>query len=645
MLIATGPFASGMHLLTESSDTLKNELSVLDEQLSHLPNPTPNSTPWTMGFRTAALPKHHAPQTIDVTFDQPAAVDLIIIMPSAYAHDGNQLKILGFPEHFYIERVRVDGSAEIIVDYRDTVYEPYGLEPQLFPCPDATPIAGFRVTITQAPLIQVVGRQQYMACINELFAFEGIHNVALNAEVKSTVGKWTQNVWDKKCVVDGFFLFTPTDVNYQQLGRRLRFFSDKATLLFDLGTEKVVDEIRIWPSLGATDFDHPFSAGTGFPSEFALQVLQTPDDSHPSTIYKYKSRFLRPGASPFMHRVSPTQGRYFKLILRNGFPDFRTDIPNKIILNEVELAQKGQVLTRGVPIAIDVINPHRTRNADKPEWLNDGLIGNGKIKPLRRWLEKFHLRRQLERQHLAVETALEKALSKEEERTRILAIGGSALILLLALMVWVSRLLSEQRWSRMREQIACDLHDELGANVSSIAHSSEMAKELIEQNQPDLLNRLLDHIIEAARLTADETRNFIQFLEGRDTGVELPGQINAMARKILGNIDYTCTFHATRPFSHLNPTRKWDLLFFVKEALNNILKHSGADHVDIVTLKTGRDVQLVITDNGCGIAVDHIPPRHLKCRAKRLNGELIIESTSNQGTQIKLTFKKGKHHE
>lgn len=629
----------GMNLLTAESDAYKEKLEVINKKLSRLPDPQPCSAPWTMGYRCPPLETADDELTIELFFEKAEPVDLIVLMPAAHADTGNALNVVGFPEHFYIERLLSDGKYEVIADYREKDYLVYGLEPQLFTCPDRKPITGIRLTITRAPLVQTLNKKLYMTALNEFFAFAGQKNVALNTEIEVTQNKWTRNVWDKHYLVDGFFLFIPTDNRFPEKGKDSRYFSNRIELLYDLGSVQPIDELRLWPTMGAGDFHHPFSGGTSFPADIQLQLLTAPQDPAPQTIYKYQSRFLRPGATPFMQRIPTTHGRYFKLIIENGFPDFQTAIQSKIILNEVEFLHQGIVLTQGLSANFKIIDPYREKSS-YAQWLTDGLVGSGKIIPLREWLEKFHLQRQLTRERKLLRAVLQKSLNKEKEHVRVLAISGSALIVLLALMIWVSRLLSKQRWSRMREQIACDLHDEIGANVSSIAHSSEMAKELVEQDQRDLLNQLLDRIIDAARLTADETRNFIQFLEGRDTGLELPGQIRGVAHKILGNIDYTCTFHSARPFTNLNPARKWDLLFFVKEALNNVLKHAEADQVEILTRKKGRSIQLIITDNGQGIAQNQPPPRHLQSRARRLKGELAINSGPDQGTQILLTLPK-----
>ena len=65
----------------------------------------------------------------------------------------------------------------------------------------------------------------------------------------------------------------------------------------------------------------------------------------------------------------------------------------------------------------------------------------------------------------------QRADEKWPKTVQFVAIG---LILAHMQVVWWVRMASRRRWTRMRERIACDLHDEIGANVSSIGHSAEM---------------------------------------------------------------------------------------------------------------------------------------------------------------------------
>jgi len=94
----------------------------------------------------------------------------------------------------------------------------------------------------------------------------------------------------------------------------------------------------------------------------------------------------------------------------------------------------------------------------------------------------------------------------------------------------------------------------------------------------------------------------------------------------------------TRSFNALDPSTKWNLLLFYKEALNNIIKHAGATAVEIHTRKMGSRLLLEINDNGRGMTEGSAICRHLESRAKVLGGQLEVRSLPAEGTRVILNF-------
>jgi signal transduction histidine kinase len=92
----------------------------------------------------------------------------------------------------------------------------------------------------------------------------------------------------------------------------------------------------------------------------------------------------------------------------------------------------------------------------------------------------------------------------------------------------------------------------------------------------------------------------------------------------------------------LDPEQRRNLVFFIKEALHNISRHSSAKHVGIRLDADELHVVLRIEDDGCGLpppAPDGQPRlRALEQRAESLHGSLTIESEPNQGTTLILRF-------
>lgn len=80
----------------------------------------------------------------------------------------------------------------------------------------------------------------------------------------------------------------------------------------------------------------------------------------------------------------------------------------------------------------------------------------------------------------------------------------------------------------------------------------------------------------------------------------------------------------------------------MKEALNNVLKHSQADKVEITLVRTGDELCLYIQDNGVGINFDTLRQfsNGLKNMKKRMEDVGIDFSIENKnGTLVTLRRK------
>jgi len=88
----------------------------------------------------------------------------------------------------------------------------------------------------------------------------------------------------------------------------------------------------------------------------------------------------------------------------------------------------------------------------------------------------------------------------------------------------------------------------------------------------------------------------------------------------------------------------------LREAVSNIIKHSGASRCTVRCNIANGDFQLVIQDNGNGIPLEldgRLDRGHgmasMKHRAKQLHGQCLVESGPGYGTVIRLTLPLDQH--
>jgi signal transduction histidine kinase len=194
----------------------------------------------------------------------------------------------------------------------------------------------------------------------------------------------------------------------------------------------------------------------------------------------------------------------------------------------------------------------------------------------------------------------------------------------------LSELKVEQVTERERKRIAADLHDDLGAKLLTIVHTSES-----------------ERISTLAREALEEMRLSVRGLTGKP--VRLSDALGDWRAEVIGRLaqagidaewdapeDLTQTLSAR---AYVQTTR------ILREATSNVIKHSGANHCTVTVALADGDFQLVIQDNGDGISneVDGRLDRghglaSMKSRAKQLQGQCLVESGPGYGTVIRLTL-------
>lgn len=92
----------------------------------------------------------------------------------------------------------------------------------------------------------------------------------------------------------------------------------------------------------------------------------------------------------------------------------------------------------------------------------------------------------------------------------------------------------------------------------------------------------------------------------------------------------------------LNATQKLMIYRITQEQLNNILKHSKAEHVDIELAEKDGYMKLVIVDDGIGFdqtkSTSGLGLKNIKHRLELFNGSLIVDTAPQEGCRLEAVF-------
>jgi signal transduction histidine kinase len=188
----------------------------------------------------------------------------------------------------------------------------------------------------------------------------------------------------------------------------------------------------------------------------------------------------------------------------------------------------------------------------------------------------------------------------------------------------------EQVTERERKRIAADLHDDLGAKLLTIVHTSES-----------------ERISTLAREALEEMRLSVRGLTGRPVRlIDALGDWRAEVVSRLNQAGIEADWVAPEDAPHTLAARAYvQTTRILREAVSNIIKHSGASHCTVTCTVGEEDFHLVVQDNGRGIPLEldgRLDRGHgmssMKHRAKQLQGQCLVESGPGYGTVIRLTL-------
>ncbi|NWQ44407.1 sensor histidine kinase [Bacillus sp. EB106-08-02-XG196] len=143
-----------------------------------------------------------------------------------------------------------------------------------------------------------------------------------------------------------------------------------------------------------------------------------------------------------------------------------------------------------------------------------------------------------------------------------------------------------------RQRIARDLHDTLGQKLSLIGLKSDLARRLITKDPEQARNELKD-VQQTARTALSEVRKMVSSMRGirlKDEIVRVKQILKAAEIDFEGNQDIS--------IKNVPLLTENILSMCLKEAVNNVVKHSGASSCSISIEQSWKEMVMSIHDNG-----------------------------------------------
>jgi ligand-binding sensor domain-containing protein/signal transduction histidine kinase len=198
-----------------------------------------------------------------------------------------------------------------------------------------------------------------------------------------------------------------------------------------------------------------------------------------------------------------------------------------------------------------------------------------------------------------------------------------------------------------RGRIAKDIHDDLGSSLTRIMMLGERAEEDLDKREN--LGVHVGKIVTTARRTVQALDEIVWAVNpANDTFEGLVQYISHHADEFFENTNVASRLEMPEalPTIVLPADVRHDLFLVVKEAFNNILKHSHASEVRVRVSGDDTAVMIEIEDNGRGFdPAMHVGGRvgngltNMRKRIEGLGGELHLTSAPSKGTKLKVRVK------
>jgi signal transduction histidine kinase len=192
-----------------------------------------------------------------------------------------------------------------------------------------------------------------------------------------------------------------------------------------------------------------------------------------------------------------------------------------------------------------------------------------------------------------------------------------------------------------RNRISVDMHDELGSGVTAIRLMSEIVKSKMKDSTlPEI-----DKISNSANELLTKMNTIIWTMtSSNDTVENLIAYIRSYAVEFFENTSIDCIFSmpAAIPPREISGEKRRNIFLSVKEALNNVVKHSQSPVVRINVTVQDRMI-IEIQDDGIGIDLEKLRKfgnglNNMKKRMASINGEFNIENRQGTRTTFYLTL-------
>ena len=625
-------------LKAQSLADLEQRLVAIDHELQGLARFSLISGAGAIGYRSRAYSTPEESAWVEIQFEQAERLDELMLVPALWRNSESGFQSDGFPEAFRVfAGTAGDEQGKLIAE----VTQQDDILPRIAPL--VIPLKGVLASWVRIETTHLSPRavdENLVFQLAEMLVFSGEENMALHRSLNTSPNEMDGGIaWDPSYATDGFLPYimhsgqSPKRQGYlSRFSNNLSSASAPPSLTIDLQQIQPITRIHLHALSQGDTVPQASTESIGFPQPLQIEGAVHADFSDRRLLLdlKHESPYDRGPIMTF--NLPETHCRYVRLTaLKPYIYEKGPHRKGRIGFAEIEIYSGGKSVALGKAVSSSF-------KEAQGEWsplnaLTDGSNIYGVILPLREWLNQLARRHDLETERPRVSEELLSRYARQQTNLRRMIWLAALLTFGIGFTILINRTLRMREMNKLRERLAADLHDELGANLHTIGLLSDLA----EKNKavPHELSRLHKRMRDLTERTGTAVRHCTGMLEKSGLYTGLVEDMQRAAQRIMAKLDHRISIEGEEFLAQLNPRTRVDLFLFYNECLVNIGRHSGATQFSTHLVADAKQIRLVIADNGRGL--ERVPPS-LKRRARLLGAKITIQSPEAGGTRIQLAF-------
>ena len=620
---------------------LEQQLQAIDQELNGLAYPRLMGGIGPIGYRSMTHDTADAAEWVEINLEGEATVNEIIVVPTLFHLPDSTVVADGFPEAFQVVAINDrTGTETLIAAFTAADNLLPRKSPLIIPC---SPVVASRIRLEANYLSARAWDNLFDLQLSEVLVFCGEENVAFQRPVTcSSSLELPEAARQAAFLIDGI---VPFIMDAQRGSRSLAYVAlletdDRPQLTIDLGAPQAIDAVRLHAADVSDNIPQSHPNSFGIPLQIQIEGASSADFSDAVTLKTYKAHselFM----GPIMTLPFPeTTCRFVRI---TGLRPSRSTITNRPHFGfaEVECLLEGRNLALGKPATTN-LQPNDFTRTDRLPAITDGNNYYGEVLSLRTWLGQLARRHDLETERPQVAARLSRAYQRQASLVQQLVGLAILLAAVITALIAVERYFRQRAVLQTREQIAADLHDELGANLHAIALCSDLARTNLDK--PGKLADLLQRSRTLTDRSAQAAKACVNLLESTELYEGLEKDLQRTASRMLADLDCELSIAGKEHLAALSTKKQIGAALFYKECLANIIRHAQASRVITTMTASPRELVLTVTDNGRGLPAagsgDPTPPSLCR-RARLLGGSAIAFPNQAGGTVVTLRIPVG----